>query len=164
MSFAEIERFAADLKSSAALRAEAEKAEAGMAPETPLANAIVFAATKGYAFTADDMKAYVKARARAAGRELTDAQLGGIVGGTAGLPWEMDEMRDIMRTMPGEPLSGSEARAAAVAERQAGAQSIMDRADAAASRSMADATASTVTGITAAVGAIISFPIVRPRG
>jgi hypothetical protein len=81
MSFAEIERFAADLQSNEALRAEAEKAEAGMSPETPLANAIAFAATKGYAFTADDMKEYIKARAHAAATELTDARLGGIVGG-----------------------------------------------------------------------------------
>ena len=81
MSFAEIERFAADLQSNEALRAEAEKAEAGMSPETPLANAIAFAATKGYDFTADDIKEGVKAGARAAGKELTDAELGGIVGG-----------------------------------------------------------------------------------
>jgi hypothetical protein len=84
MSIAEIERFAADLKSNEALRAEAakaeaEKAEAGMSPETLLANAIAFAATKGYHFTADDMKECIEARA---GKKLTDAELGGVVGGS----------------------------------------------------------------------------------
>jgi hypothetical protein len=87
MSFAEIERFAADLQTNEAVRAEAEKAEAGMSPETPLANAIAFAATKGYDFTADDI---VKAGARAAGKELTDAELGGIVGGGDPLQKYMD--------------------------------------------------------------------------
>src|SRR6266496_3684539 len=70
MSIAEIERFAADLKSNDALRAEAEKAQADK-------SIIVFAATKGYAFTADDVKEYAK------GRELADAELDGVAGGEA---------------------------------------------------------------------------------
>lgn len=73
MSIAEIERFAADLKSNEALRAEAEKAQ------TPL---VTFAASKGYAFTADEVKEHAKARAKAAGKELTDAELDGVAGGS----------------------------------------------------------------------------------
>lgn len=86
MSIAEIERLAADLKSNPALRAEAEKAEAGKVPETPLADVIAFAATKGYAITAGDMTEYVKAKAHAAGVELSDAELGSVVAGTGENP------------------------------------------------------------------------------
>ena len=68
MSIAEIERFAADLKSSEALRAEVEKAKADM-------SMVAFAASKGYVFTADDMKDYAKAS------KLTDAELDGVAGG-----------------------------------------------------------------------------------
>ena len=68
MSIAEIERFAADLKSNEALRAEAAKAQA----ETSI---VAFAATKGYAFTADEVKEHIKAK------ELTDAELDGVAGG-----------------------------------------------------------------------------------
>ena len=64
MSIAEIERFAADLKSNAALRAEAEKAQADKSHETPLAGAVAFAASKGYAFTADHAKEHIKAKPR----------------------------------------------------------------------------------------------------
>ena len=74
MSIAEIERFAADLKSNEALRAEAEKALA----ETSI---VAFAGSKGYAFTADEAKQHIKAKAKAAGKELTDAELDGVAGG-----------------------------------------------------------------------------------
>ncbi len=62
MSIAEIERFVADLKSNEALRAEVEKAQA----ETSM---VAFAVTKGYTFTADEVKAYAKAMVKAAGKE-----------------------------------------------------------------------------------------------
>jgi hypothetical protein len=85
MSIAEIERFAADLKSKPALRAEADKAQADKSHATPIDRAVAFAATKGYAFTAEQakehVKAKVKAKAKAAGKELTDAELDGVVGG-----------------------------------------------------------------------------------
>lgn len=72
MSLSECKRFAEDLRSNEALRAEAEKAEvAGMAMDAVVA----FAASKGYAVTADDLKEYAKAKT------LTDKDLGGIVGG-----------------------------------------------------------------------------------
>ena len=72
MSIAEIERFAADLQSNEALRAEAEKAQTSV---------VAFAESKGYAFTTDEVKEHVKARAKAAGKELTNAELDGVAGG-----------------------------------------------------------------------------------
>ena len=42
---------------------------------------MAFAASKGYVFTADEVKEHAKARAKAAGRELTDAELDGVAGG-----------------------------------------------------------------------------------
>ena len=87
MSLSEIERFAADLKSSEALRAEAAKAQAEKSHDTPFARAAAFAASKGYAFTADEAKEHVKARAKAAGRELTDAKLDAVAGGGDGGNW-----------------------------------------------------------------------------
>jgi Nif11 domain len=81
MSMAEIERFSADLKSNEALRAEAEKAQAGKSHATPMGRAVAFAASKGYSFTVDEAKAHAKARAKAGGKELTDAELDGVAGG-----------------------------------------------------------------------------------
>jgi hypothetical protein len=81
MSLSEIERFAADLKSNAALRAEAETAQADPSDATPLQRAAAFAASKGYAFTADEVKEHVKANAKVAGKQLTDAELDGVAGG-----------------------------------------------------------------------------------
>jgi hypothetical protein len=79
MSLAEIERFAADLRSNEALRAEAETAQAETLQATPTDHVAdrmaAFAATKGYAFTADEARAYAKAR------KLADGELDGVVGG-----------------------------------------------------------------------------------
>ena len=84
MSIAEIERFAADLKSNEALRGEAAKAQAETSPATPMARVVAFAATNGYAFTADDLTEYAKAR------ELTDAELVGVAGGIDSTPIDND--------------------------------------------------------------------------
>jgi len=81
MSTAEIERFAGDLNSNAALRAEAEKAQADKSHANPMALAVAFAASKGYAFTVDEMTAFAKATVKAAGRELADAELAGVAAG-----------------------------------------------------------------------------------
>jgi Nif11 domain len=81
MSLQELERFAADLKSNAALRAEAEKAQTEEADGALLARAVSFAVRKGYRFTVDEAKAHTKARARAVGKELGDAELDGPSGG-----------------------------------------------------------------------------------
>ena len=82
MSIAEIERFAADLQSNEDLRGEAEKAQADKSHDTPLARAVAFGASKGYAFTADEAKAHATAKAKADGKVLTDAELDGVAGGS----------------------------------------------------------------------------------
>jgi hypothetical protein len=84
MSLSEIERFAADMKSNAALRAEAEKNQADKLHTTPLQRAAAFAASKGYGFTVEEAKEYVRAKARAEGKELSDAELDGVAGGRIG--------------------------------------------------------------------------------
>lgn len=81
MSIAEIERFAADLRSNETLRAEAEKAATGTSHATPAEGAVAFAASKGYAFTADDANRYVKSRL------LSDAELDGVTGGWGWANW-----------------------------------------------------------------------------
>ncbi len=81
MSLHEIERFSIALRSDAALRAEAEKVQAQEADGTLLASAVAFAARNGYRFTVDEAKAHTRARARAVGRELGDAELDGPSGG-----------------------------------------------------------------------------------
>ncbi len=83
MSIAEIERFAVDLKSNAALKAEAEKAQADKSHDMPLARAVAFGASKGYAFTAGEVKAHAIAKAKASGKELTDAELDSVTGGVS---------------------------------------------------------------------------------
>jgi predicted ribosomally synthesized peptide with nif11-like leader len=78
MSIAEIQRFATDVSSNAALRAEIEAcAQASQA--TPADGVIAFAAARGYGFTADELKA------KASGREVTDAELDSVAGGFMGL-------------------------------------------------------------------------------
>lgn len=81
MSLQEIERFAAALRSDAALRAGAEKAQADELDGTLLVSAVSFAAGKGYRFTVDEAKAHTRARARAVGRELDDTELDSRFGG-----------------------------------------------------------------------------------
>jgi hypothetical protein len=81
MSSAEIQRFAADLKSNSALRAEAEKSQAEKSHAAPLARFVAFAASKGYEFTNEEAKQHVQARAAAKGQVITDAQLDGVAGG-----------------------------------------------------------------------------------
>ena len=81
MSLAEIERFAVDLKSNSALRAEAEKSQADKSHGAPLARSVAFAASKGYGFTIKEARQHVQARAAAQGKVLTDAELDGIAGG-----------------------------------------------------------------------------------
>ena len=81
MSIAEIERFAADLESSEAMRAAAEKAKAQSSKATPMDRLAAFAAAKGYAFTASELKQQVIARAKSSGKELSEADLERIAGG-----------------------------------------------------------------------------------
>ena len=135
MSKAEIERFAADLVSNEALRAEADKAAAGTSPETTLANATAFAATKGYAFSADDMTGYLKAQASAVGRELTDAELGGIVGGTD----IFQNMASMYAALQAASRDAVAARSSIPSTNPAEFQSMMEQADAASAAAKARA-------------------------
>jgi nitrogen fixation uncharacterized protein len=80
MSLSEIERFAAALKSDAALRAEAERVQTDGLGATPLAGAVAFAASKGYSITIDEAKAHTRARAKAVKKDLNDAELDGTLG------------------------------------------------------------------------------------
>ena len=77
MSTTEIQRFAADVKSNAALRAEAEKAYALDPQAAPVDGLAAFAAAKGYSFTSDELNAHAKVDDKA----VTDAELDGVAGG-----------------------------------------------------------------------------------
>src|SRR5271169_6267712 len=68
MSHAEVERFAQDLKAKPALLAEIRKNEHWAA-------GVSAAARHGYDFTLDEAKAFVVARAKASGKQLSDSQL-----------------------------------------------------------------------------------------
>lgn len=81
MSLSECERFAADLQSSTALRAEAEGAQAVRSQESPLARAVAFAVSKGYDVTLEEAQTHLKARAATEGKTLSDAELEGVAGG-----------------------------------------------------------------------------------
>jgi hypothetical protein len=71
MSIAEIER------SNAALRAEAEKASQWRSAD----GVTDFATAKGYSFTASELTEHVRAKAEAAGKQVTDAELDSVAGG-----------------------------------------------------------------------------------
>jgi hypothetical protein len=77
MSTIEIQRFAADVKFNAALRAEAEKAYAQGSQASPVDGLAAFASAKGYGFTADELKAHAKVE----GKAVTDAELDCVAGG-----------------------------------------------------------------------------------
>lgn len=85
MNQSELSRFVADLKSNEALRSEVEKVLSGRAP-TEQANGLVsFAASKGYAFTAEGLASFAKAAVD--GKHLTDAELDGVAGGSIPDSW-----------------------------------------------------------------------------
>jgi predicted ribosomally synthesized peptide with nif11-like leader len=75
MSIAEIERFAADLKSNEALRADAARAPSDASHASTVELVVTFAASKGYAFTVNDVEEYAKAR------KLADGELDRVAGG-----------------------------------------------------------------------------------
>lgn len=84
MSQSEVERFAADLRGNAGLRAEAVAHTTRSQEGTALARAVVFAVSKGYKFTLEHARAHVKATAWAAGRQLSDAEIDNVAGGDIG--------------------------------------------------------------------------------
>jgi Nif11 domain len=84
MSIAEIQRFAADVSSNAALRAEAEKAYAHASEAMLVDGVIAFATTKGYRFTANELTEHVTAQVEASGKKVTDAELDTVSAGFMG--------------------------------------------------------------------------------
>ena len=83
MSLSECERFAADLQSNEALRAEAEKAHAAPSPENPPARMVALALGQGYSITLEEAGEYLTAKASVTGKVLSDAELDGVAGGVA---------------------------------------------------------------------------------
>jgi hypothetical protein len=81
MSLSECERFAADLESDAALRAEAAKALAETSDEGPLVRVLALASSKGYDVTIEEAREHLNAKAAAAGKVLSDADLDRMAGG-----------------------------------------------------------------------------------
>ena len=77
MSISEVDRFADDLNANWAFRADAEKYEANANQDkTPLARVVAFAVRKGYSFTIDEAKEYVKAKGEEElGLYVTDSDL-----------------------------------------------------------------------------------------
>lgn len=82
MSLAECERFASDLQSNEALRAETEKAvRADKSADGPLVRLVALASSKGYSLTAEEAREHLKSKAAVNGKVLSDAQLDGVAGG-----------------------------------------------------------------------------------
>jgi predicted ribosomally synthesized peptide with nif11-like leader len=73
MSQSEIERFASDLKSKSALSDEVKGRS--------LADTVGIASRHGYGFTVEEAKTFLKAKAKAAGKDLSDDALDQISAG-----------------------------------------------------------------------------------
>ena len=87
MSQFEVERFAKDVKANSALLAETTK-------DDRMEAVVRVAARHGYSFTLEEVKAFVKAKA--AGKDLSDADLEAAAGGVAncvGLPQDCGNRR-----------------------------------------------------------------------
>ncbi len=76
MSQTEVQRFAADLKSNADLR----QAIDGVTSD-PLPSVVGIAQRRGYDFTVDEARDFVRTRSRAAGRPISDEDLDKVAGG-----------------------------------------------------------------------------------
>jgi hypothetical protein len=97
MSLSECDRFDADLQSDAALRAEVEKIVAEPSREPTLARLVALAISKGYSVTPGEAREHVKAKAAAAGKVLSDADLDAVAGGVRG-PDPLGDSINIART------------------------------------------------------------------
>jgi predicted ribosomally synthesized peptide with nif11-like leader len=73
MSISEVQRFAQDLKSSPDLLAAAKKSD--------LAGVIHLATERGYKFTLEEAKDFMRANARRAGKTLSDEEMDRVAGG-----------------------------------------------------------------------------------
>lgn len=73
MSISEVQRFAQDLKSSPDLLTAAKKADLG--------GVVSLAAERGYRFTLEEAKDFMRANARRAGKTLSDDEMDRVAGG-----------------------------------------------------------------------------------
>lgn len=73
MNTSEVERFASALRSTPALSAEVMGKS--------LADTVGVANKHGYRFTVDEARTFLKAKAKAAGKELSDSALDKVAGG-----------------------------------------------------------------------------------
>jgi hypothetical protein len=81
MSQSEWARFASDLQSNAALRAEAAESQAEKSQKSPVDRLVALASSKGYAVTAVEAREHLKAQAAKDGKVLSDADLDSVAGG-----------------------------------------------------------------------------------
>jgi hypothetical protein len=87
MSQSETERFARDLPTNAALRAEIEK-------DGGLESTVAAAARHGYSVTREEAAAFLQTRAKAAGKELSDADLATASGSGSGVRYSEPDPPD----------------------------------------------------------------------
>lgn len=82
MSQSEIERFVSDLNSHDGLLADAEQFQASESQAKLLEALVSFTTSKDYSTTAEDVTAFVQARATVAGNsnKLSDAELASVLG------------------------------------------------------------------------------------
>jgi hypothetical protein len=78
MSQAEVQRFAADLRSNAALQQEIGKITAD-----PLNSVVSVAQRQGYDFTLEEARGHIQAKAQANGKAMSHAELDRIAGGVS---------------------------------------------------------------------------------
>ena len=86
MSISEIRRFAGDMESNAALRAEAERrVQSSRSPQDGL---VAFVTDKGYDFTADELLQSIERT----GKPLSESELDGVAGGGWNI-WAMPQLQ-----------------------------------------------------------------------
>ena len=73
MSLSEVERFAQDLKSSPDLLAAAKKSD--------LVGVVRLASERGYKFTLDEARGFMRVNAKRAGKTLTNEEMDRVAGG-----------------------------------------------------------------------------------
>ena len=78
MSQAEVQRFAADLRSNADLQQEI-----GKITTDPLNSVVGIAQRRGYDFTLDEARGHIQAKASASGKSMSDTDLDRVTGGTS---------------------------------------------------------------------------------
>ena len=76
MSRAEVQRFATDLKSNATLRHEVDNIT-----RDPMPSVVNIARQRGYDFTVDEAKAFIRGKSHAAGKPMSDSDLDRVAGG-----------------------------------------------------------------------------------